>query len=166
MSLFQSLGLDFGSRIFFYIIDMDQCLYDPCILLNSPKVKCKVDLPLLTGKVTNHVLDCNSFKALGPFLESLSLQSLEFWVVRQESCQPHIFLKYEQNNHLNCLMMRRYISKSSLIKHTCLCRDKFIILWTLFYIESLLYFVCFYNPWKEKVRSYPSEVKSVECFQK
>ena len=64
MSLFQCLGLDFGSRIFFYIIDMDQCLYDPCILLNSPKVKCKVDLPLLTGKVTNDVLDCNSFKAL------------------------------------------------------------------------------------------------------
>ena len=83
---------------------MDQCLYDPCILLNSPKVKCKVDLPLLTGKVTNDVLDCNSFKALGPFLESLSLQSLEFWVVRQESCQPHIFVKYEQNNHLNCLI--------------------------------------------------------------
>ena len=40
---------------------MDQCLYDPSILLNSPKVNCKVDLPLLTGKVTNDVLDCNSF---------------------------------------------------------------------------------------------------------
>ena len=42
---------------------------------------------------------------------------------------PHIPFKYAHHNHLCFPMMEKYLSKRSLIKHSCLWRDRLIVLW-------------------------------------
>ena len=86
--------------------------------MGHSRLRVTVALPLLASKITIDLSDCNSFKTLRLFLESLSLGGLEFSSVAMEGLASSTMGEIYVRAHEETVLERFFKDVYSILKST------------------------------------------------